>query len=247
MNIVLFILIFAIFGLLLGLLIWRILPFSPRISTLDEKKRLRVKIGFGLFAALCAAATMFLFEIPDATTQSPKNGIPSDRYDICQTGIDRWLGKCKFGDERSFRLDDDGNVANQSGPFWPIWCPVGQNCHTIPTAMAMRSSVWLVMQNPKVRRISYEILVEIVDAQKYFDHVSTESMPFREHKKNLYAIAQSVLSECNNAISRELAALYNPYDKGQRERLYSLLSGFVNPRLGPVGLKLTSLLVFRVD
>ena len=152
------------------------------------------------------------------------------------------------------KFDEKGKVVAQSD-FWVICY---NNCTNASAETIVESHVQPITDNPKVRRITYNIQVQVIDWQKFFDRTGVKpdqryrflpvAIPGTETNKQ--AMQNKVLYflyEFNNSNSKELAQFYNPLAEDQRLKLEVLLSSYLNPNLEPFGLKMTRLISFSVD
>lgn len=109
-----------------------------------------------------------------------------------------------------------------------IW----KNRISLPLAMSLSSSVQPITENPKVRKLTYTVEIEI-DPHYYFDGVKDEEE--QSNKRNEAARKIKYwLYEFNNENSRKLARFYNPLDQWQASQLSIMLRNYLNKpqRLG---------------
>ena len=101
-----------------------------------------------------------------------------------------------------------------------------------PLDMNISSSVRPITENPKVRKLTYVIRVEI-DPRHYFD----DSQNSEEKENKAVSAAKKIkywLYEFNNENSKKLAEFYNPLDPWQVSQLSVMVRSYLNQpeRLG---------------
>lgn len=147
----------------------------------------------------------------------------------------------------AIKLDQNGRVVDVSR--FLVLCV--SNCTNVPRSIRVSSRVFPITDNPKVRRIGYQITVEGKDWQKFFDTIGDKES-WDGESANSIAMEERVrflLYEFNNAHSKELANFYNPLDPKQVVDLQALLAYFLNTpeTLGRNGLEMIKLDSFSVD
>jgi len=132
----------------------------------------------------------------------------------------------------------------------PVWCL--DKCSSTVRFMNVVSKVSPITNNPKVRRLSYTVRVEIVDLHDYFNSIGlkpkhgTNSL-FTENAVIFQRTVEYELYEFNNTHSKELAAFYNPLDRKQTADLAALLKQHINPKLVNSGLAIIELVSWQVE
>lgn len=118
----------------------------------------------------------------------------------------------------------------------------------VPEKPIVGSSVTPITDNPKARHITYQVAVEMVNPEIFF-----QSLTGRQNKTGLEEVTKEIqevvkyqLYEFNNAHSRELAELFNPLDPSQVEKLNQMLLPWLNGKIGQQGLAATSV-IFEVE
>jgi len=156
-------------------------------------------------------------------------------------------------------FDESGNPRFHD---WVAYCPGAclNFSETNPTngfPPEVHGTVISMTQNPKLRKISYDLRVHVISPERYarrfwseitkngvqeFEGViSRESFVAR-----FRGLVQYYIYEFNNKNSIEMSAIYNPLDPEQRDRLAALIDRELNPLLEPHGLS-ASLARFRVE
>jgi hypothetical protein len=117
----------------------------------------------------------------------------------------------------------------------------------VPDEFAATRSVTPITENPKARRVTYTVLLEITNPGTFFRHEG------RWEKRDKYDIAREVrdttefwLYEFNDKHSKELAKFYNPLDRAQVMEFEELLLPWLNDKINREGLRAKSL-SFTVD
>lgn len=101
------------------------------------------------------------------------------------------------------------------------------------------SSVAIVTENPKVRRISYTARAHITDARTFLSVRENRDTSANWDNRLNHAVT-SKLEFCeyefNNAHSKEIAGFYNPRDSEQVRRFQELVGGYLNECLSGAGI-----------
>lgn len=143
---------------------------------------------------------------------------PKEHYDVCVLNTDGTITKCPWG---TWEWSEYIHVPSEKGLD-----------HYRKTV-----SVTPITDNPKARKISYSVTIDIFDLDLYLKKHPLSGEPailINEVNKRV----EYELYEFNNAHSRELGELYNPLDPAQQAKLEELMDGFVTPRLMGEGLRI---------
>ncbi len=188
-------------------------------SSRNENRRDRLALCFfGLMVLLVGSSLYFEFCGEGLSTNSPASVVRVLRDGSWTSSR---LGMFEFGDGQTFNVPDE---------------------------FAAQRSVTPITDNPKARRITYGVSIEMTNPGKFFLYESG-----RWGKRDKYEIAKEVgdavdfwLYEFNDKHSKELAKFYNPLDRAQVKEFEELLLPWLNDKINREGLRAKSL-SFTVD
>lgn len=150
-------------------------------------------------------------------------------------------------------FENGGVTIHPIGVF--AWQGSGNVGYLPRKASYVESSVQSLTDNPKVRTIAYRLKVEIADPVKFFAVQERRTMPlastvstpthivgpesggeWQTTRGQMKLLAARQLFSFNNEHSKELSALYNPFDTAQFQALKDLIEPYVNERVKADGL-----------
>ena len=100
------------------------------------------------------------------------------------------------------------------------------------------SGVSVVTENPKVRRIHYELFARVkYPADFYIKEYRRSFSRENEADDELRKLVDYQIYDFNNIHSKELAQFYNPLDEEQNKQLKELLESYFNERLAEDGVE----------
>ncbi len=150
-------------------------------------------------------------------------------------------------------FDRNGKVESVSRTA--VWC--WSRCANMVRYSKATGSVSPITENPKLRKLTYELKVSVFDFDRFFGtigikagssgetHEGTDEKNVNEFRINGAVTYQ--IYEFNNAYLQELAKFYNPQDAAQREKLDALVKSYFNPRLEAKGIKIEKVVSFTVE
>ncbi|OGY96780.1 MAG: hypothetical protein A2122_00855 [Candidatus Liptonbacteria bacterium GWB1_49_6] len=128
---------------------------------------------------------------------------------------------------------------------------LGREFSVFPCETRVESAISFLTENPKVRRVSYEVSAHVADLKKFyanadrrkrwgagssFDTTLNAEMlergaEFGTTHGEIGRVVLSALYEFNDEHARDLGRFFNPLDPDQQTEFKRLLGGFINTRL----------------
>ncbi|MDO8618214.1 MAG: hypothetical protein Q7N87_05015 [Candidatus Uhrbacteria bacterium] len=147
-------------------------------------------------------------------------------------------------------FNGDGKIEHVSR--WAVFC--WNKCFSVQrSGIVAKATVQLITDNPKARRLSYQVEFEVTDFQRLLSSGEIpRTLPIGDEEVNKTSILRLVryhLYEFNNTFSKELGSIYNPLDPAQHQRLQAMLRDYLAQtdldRYG--GIRMTRLVSFEVE
>ncbi|MBI4049605.1 MAG: hypothetical protein HY395_02195 [Candidatus Doudnabacteria bacterium] len=167
-----------------------------------------------------------------------------------------------IGDSSVMSFENGVAIEHPFGTF--CW----NRCINVPDTVLVKAGVTSLTFNPKVRKINYEVSVEIFWPERFYRHESRQKLsawssewrlpisscnngPWQAYKMDddyrksdcgSAEVAKVVLNQLfkfNAAHSAELVGFDNPLDPEQNRRLGEMLEGAIGPALAEEGLRVT--------
>ncbi|MFA4954059.1 MAG: hypothetical protein WC641_02000 [Patescibacteria group bacterium] len=143
--------------------------------------------------------------------------------------------------------DKTGRVVEVSDSS--VWTN-GRTASFVTTWAIAASSVQPITDNPKVRRLHYEAMVQVTDPAVFMQTCGPMLGQADTVSGNLQRLKDTLgyqLFEFNNARSKDLAKFYNPLSLEQTKELESMLRAYLDETLKPKGVAFVRLQAWSVE
>ena len=130
-----------------------------------------------------------------------------------------------------------------------VWT-IGRTVSFVTTWAVAASSVQPITDNPKVRRLHYEAMVQVTDPVVFMQTCGPMPGQVDTAAGNLQRLKDTLgyqLFEFNNARSKDLAKFYNPLSTEQTKELESMLRNHLDEALKPKGVAFVRLQAWSVE
>ncbi|MCI5108288.1 MAG: hypothetical protein MRY49_00385 [Candidatus Pacebacteria bacterium] len=104
-------------------------------------------------------------------------------------------------------------------------------------SLYLTGTVTPITVNPKARTVTYKVVSEVVDPNKFFSYGDFRKKTVKETVDEINWRVNYWIQEFNNAKSKEVAEFYNPYDMDQVLEFRMLVQGYMNEKLSQTGIQ----------